>query len=383
MFHLFVLAGVFMCGGCGGQQTPPAPAATMAAAPTVATTTAQNGAVIATLASTTSGATIYYTLDGSTPTTSSQVYEAPFLVASNLTVKAMAAASSYNNSAVATRAFAPNIPSGTLVWSDEFNGTADTTYTEPNPTTWTYDTGTNCCGNNEQETYCAWGSNIAPCSTASPNAYASSDGYLHIQARQPTAGAATYTSARLKSAGLFSFMYGRIEARMQLPESQGMWPAFWTLGNNIKTVNWPASGELDIMEHIDGSNPPPYVGGKPPGYDWIAGSVHGGTSGNHEGNGTQQYHPAGFSAADWHTYGMIWTKGKIQYYIDDPSNIYASFSTSDLVYSNGSITPWPFDMGPEFVILNLAVGGSWPGNVDSKTVLPGNMLVDYVRIYTP
>src|ERR1700679_1387054 len=149
MFHLFVLAGVFMCGGCGGQQTPPAPAATMAAAPTVATTTAQNGAVIATLASTTSGATIYYTLDGSTPTTSSQVYEAPFLVASNLTVKALAAASGSNNSSVTTQAFTTSIPSGTLVWSDEFNGTAGTTYGQPNPATWTYDTGTNCCGNNE------------------------------------------------------------------------------------------------------------------------------------------------------------------------------------------------------------------------------------------
>jgi beta-glucanase (GH16 family) len=387
MLSLVVFAGALLCGGCGGMghmtATPtPTPTPT-AVAPAVTTAAAQNGAVIASLASTTSGATIYYTLDGSTPTTSSQVYEAPFLVASNLTVKAMAAASGSNNSSVTTQAFTTSIPSGTLVWSDEFNGTAGTTYGQPNPATWTYDTGTNCCGNNEQETYCAWGSTTAPCSTASPNAYVGSDGYLHIQALQPTAGAATYTSARLKSSGLFSFMYGRIEARMQLPESQGMWPAFWMLGNNIATVNWPASGELDIMEHIDGNNPPLYVGATPPGYDWVAGSVHGGTSGSNEGNGTQQYHPPGFSAAAWHTYGMIWTKGQIQYYIDDPTNIYATFNTSSLVYSNGSVAPWPFDVGPQFVILNLAVGGDWPGNVDSTTVLPGNMLVDYVRIYTP
>ena len=99
---------------------------------------------------------------------------------------------------------------------------------------------------------------------------------------------------------------------MKLPESQGMWPAFWLLGNNIKTLSWPACGELDVMEHIDGNNPPPYVGGTPPGFDWIAGSVHGGTSAN-EANGTQQYHPNGFSAAAWHTYGMIWSKGQVEY----------------------------------------------------------------------
>ena len=367
------------CGGSGSTATTPPPSTpTAAAAPAVTTTAAQGGAVIASLASTTSGATIYYTLDGSTPTTSSSIYEAPFLVASNLTVKAMAVASGYSNSTVASQAFTPNIASGTLVWSDEFNGTAGTTYTQPNPATWAYDTGTDCCGNNEQETYCAWGSNTAPCSTASPNAWMGTDGYLHIQAQQPTAGQATYTSARLKSQGLFSFMYGRIEARMQLPESQGMWPAFWMLGNNIATLNWPGCGELDIMEHIDGSNPPASVGATPPGYDWIAGSVHGGTS-SAELNGTQTYHPSGFSAADWHTYGMIWTKGQIQYYVDSPSNVYATFTST-----NGSFTSttWPFDAGPQFVILNLAVGGDWPGNVNSTTAFPSNMLVDYVRIYT-
>ena len=382
MLSLFVLAGALLCNGCGSagsaNTTPPPRPPAVVATPTVTTVAAQNGAVIASLASTTSGATVYYTLDGSTPTTSSPMYEAPFLVASNLTVKAIATFSGYQNSAVASQAFTPNIASGTLVWSDEFTGAAGTTYTQPNPATWTYDTGFQCCGNNEQETYCAWGSNTAPCSSATPNAWLGTDGYLHIQALQPP-GSTAYTSARLKSSGLFSFMYGRIEARMQLPESQGMWPAFWMLGNNIATINWPACGELDIMEHIDGSNPPPYVGGTPPGYDWIAGSVHGGTS-SAELNGSQTYHPAAFSAADWHTYGMIWTKGQIQYYVDSPSNVYATFTPT-----NGSFTSstWPFDVGPQFVILNLAVGGDWPGNVNSTTVLPGNMLVDYVRIYTP
>ena len=382
MFSLFVLSAALLCSGCGGNgsvSTGPTPNPTpTTATPTVTTTKAQNGAVIASLATTTSGSTIYYTLDGSVPTTSSPIYEAPFLVASNVTVNAIAAASGYTTSAMASQAFTPNIPSGTLVWSDEFTGAAGTTYGQPNPATWAYDTGTNCCGNNEQENYCAWGSNTAPCSTTSPNAWVGADGYLHIQAQQPTAGTATYTSARLKSSGLFSFMYGRIEARMQLPESQGMWPAFWMLGNNIATVNWPACGELDIMEHIDGSNPPPSVGATPPGYDWIAGSVHGGTS-SAEINGSQTYHPTAFSAAAWHTYGMIWSKGQIQYYVDDPTNVYATFTTTN---GNFSATTWPFDAGPQFVILNLAVGGDWPGNVDSTTAFPGNMLVDYVRIYT-
>ena len=165
---------------------------------------------------------------------------------------------------------------------------------------------------------------------------------------------------------------------MTLPESQGMWPAFWLLGNNITTVNWPACGELDVMEHIDGSNPPPYAGAAPSGYDWIAGSVHGGASGSAEENGSEQYHPTGFSAAATHTYGMIWSKGEIEYYVDDSSKPYAIYKSTDAAWSP---TPWPFDSGPEFILLNLAVGGSWPGNVDATTVFPSTMQVQYVRIY--
>jgi len=168
----------------------------------------------------------------------------------------------------------------------------------------------------------------------------------------------------MKTQGLFSFQYGRIEARMKLPESQGMWPAFWLLGNNITAVNWPACGELDVMEHIDGSNP------KNEGFDWVQGSIHGTGL-----NGGTQYHPAGFSASAWHTYGMIWTKGKIQYYVDDPNYIYTTFTPSTQAGT------WPFDSGPEFVILNLAVGGNWPGSPNTSTVFPSETQVDYVRVY--
>lgn len=370
MLALIVLSGSLLCGcgGSGSSSTPtptPTPTQTPAAAPTITTKAAQNGAMVVSLASTTSGATIYYTLDNTTPTTSSQIYVAPFLVASNLTVQALATASGDSNSTVTTKAFTPNIPSGTLVWSDEFTSTV--AQGQPDATVWTYDTGGNGFGNNELEDYCAWGSTAAPCATVSPNAYTSTDGYLHIVAQSPSAG--VYTSARLKSQGLFSFQYGRIEAKIKIPESQGMWPAFWLLGNNINTVPWPACGELDVMEHIDGTNPPPYAGATHLGYDWVQASVHGTGL-----NGGTPYHPSGFSPGEWHTYGMIWSKGQVQFYIDDPTMPYETFTP-------GTGT-WPFDAGPQFLLLNLAVGGSWPGNPDATTVFPSEMVVDYVRLYT-
>jgi beta-glucanase (GH16 family) len=383
MISILVLSAAMICSGCGGgggstttgggNNNPP-PQQQTAATPTITATAAQAGAQIVTITDSTSGATIYYTVDGTTPTTSSMVYYAPMLISSNMTLNAIAVASNYNNSAAATKAFSLNITSNTLVWSDEFNGSAP----QPDASSWAYDTGFQCCGNNEQETYCAYGSTTAPCDPANPNAYVGGDGLLHVVARKGANN--SYTSARLKSQGRFSFMYGRVEAKMKLPESQGMWPAFWLLGNNITKVNWPACGELDVMEHINGSAPAASAGGPSLGYDWIAGSVHGGTGGGAaELNGTQTYHPAGFSAADWHTYGMIWKKGEIDFYVDDPANIYTTFKSTDSTWSGNM---WPFDAGPQFIILNLAVGGDWPGNVDGTTVLPSDMQVDWVRIYT-
>ncbi len=377
MFTASILAMALAC-GCGGGRgsnngTTGLPPETKAVAPTITTTAAQNGAVIVALASSTTGSTIFYTLDGSTPTNVSQQYQAPILVASNITLNAIAAAPGNLNSTVTTQSFNPNIVSGTLVWSDEF-ANSGASNALPDAKTWTYDTGFQCCGNNELETYCAAGSATAPCDPGNPNAYIDTTGILHIAGRNPSG--TIYTSARLKTQGRLSFMYGRIEARMKLPESQGMWPAFWLLGNNIATINWPACGELDVMEHIDGNDPPADVGATPPGYDWIAGSVHGGTNSSNEANGSQTYHPSGFSAADWHIYGMIWSKGQVAYYVDDPSNVYTTFTPANFPGT------WPFDQGPQFVILNLAIGGSWPGNPDSTTVFPGDMQVDYVRVYT-
>jgi beta-glucanase (GH16 family) len=368
------------CGGGGGGTVCPlsgcGPVQAQAATPTITTADAQNGAVILTLADSTSGATIYYTTDGSTPTTSSIQYLAPFLVDSAITVNAIATATSDKNSSVATQAFSTNIASDTLVWEDDFTNTG-TANAQPNPSTWTYDTGYQCCGNNEQETYCAWGSSTSPCDPTNPNAYIAPGGGLNIVAENPSG--TNYTSARLKTEGLFSFQYGRIEASIKIPESQAMWPAFWMLGNNITTISWPACGEADIMEHIDTNNTPfggPPSGGALPGYDWYQASIHG--TGLNGGTPWPTSATNGFTATTFHTYGMIWTKGQIQYYIDSPTNIVEpAFTTS----SPGQGT-WPFDQGPMFIILNLAVGGSWPGNVSSSTVFPSTMQVQSVKIYT-
>ena len=363
-----VLSGALMCGWGGGSGATSTPTQTKAAAPTISTSAAQNGAVIVSLATTTSGATIYYTLDHTTPNASSQQYFAPFLVASNLTIKSIAATSGDSTSNITSQSFAPNIPSGTLVWSDEFNNSTGAK-AQPNPRVWSYDAGNRGFGNHELEIYCAWGSNTAPCSAANPSAYLGTDGYLHIKAQQPSAG--VYTSARLKSQGNFSFQYGRFELRAQVPEAQGYWPAGWLLGNDIAIVGWPDCGEMDVLERVNAAKTP----------DWSEGSIHGKGFTGDSGLGTIVNFPGGQTAAEWHTYGMIWSKGLVAYYIDDPGHPYITYTPSSLTGLSGAV--WPFDAGQSsFIILNLAVGGNWPGAPNSATPFPGEMLVDYVRVYT-
>ena len=348
-------------GGNGGGGANPT------AAPAVTTKASQNGAVIVSLGSTTAGAAIYYTVDGSSPSASSQQYQAPFLVSSNLTLKAIATAGG-TSSTVTSQAFSPNIASGTLVWSDEFSNSTGVP-AQPDPTVWTYDTGNGGFGNQELETYCAWGSSTAPCSTANPSEYVGPDGYLHIVAQNPSTN--VYTSARLKTQGLFSFQYGRLEFRAMVPEAQGFWPAAWSMGNNIATVNWPACGEMDVLERVNAAGNP----------DWNAGSIHGpGFTGSNIG--TTYNFPSGQTAGGaFHTYGMVWSPGSVKYYIDDPSHPYATFTPSSISGFSGA--KWPFDGGQSnFIIMNLAIGGSWPGSPNGTTPFPSEMLVDYVRLYT-
>ena len=253
-------------------------------------------------------------------------------------------------------------PAETLIWSDEFNQGA-ATQRRPDPATWTYDEGANGWGNHELETYCAYGSTKPPCDARNPNAFVGADGFLHIVAR--SLGEGRYTSARMKSQGLKSFQYGRVEARIKLPAGQGMWPAFWMLGDNIDTVQWPDCGEMDIMENI----------GKEPSINH--GSIHGkGFIGLALGKTYNLPQRETFSTS-FHVFGMIWSPKKISYYVDRPGNIYATLTPADL--PAGAV--WPFDQGKFFFILNGAVGGDWPGPPGGATAFPQEMLVDYVRVY--
>ena len=363
-----LLAG---CGGGGSTTSSGSGSTTQATAPTITAGSStslgvQNGASLVTLATTTSGATIYYTLDGTTPTTSSMVYEAPFLVASNLTVNAIAVASGDTNSSVATKTFSPSIASGTLVWSDEFTNSGSSN-AQPNSSIWTYDTGSGGWGNSELEDYCAYGSTTLPCDTSTPNAYVAPGGGLNIVAEEPSTG--VYTSARMKTKGLFSFQYGRIEVKAKMPEAQGFWSAFWLMGNNYDTVGWPACGEMDVMERVNAATTP----------DVNYGSIHGtGFTGSNLG-ATYDF-PTGETAAAWHTYGMIWSKDSVAYYVDDASNPYVTYTPSSISSLSGAV--WPFNAGPSFIILNLAVGGSWPGSPNSTTPFPSEVQAQYVRVYT-
>jgi beta-glucanase (GH16 family) len=165
-----------------------------------------------------------------------------------------------------------------------------------------------------------------------------------------------------------------------VPEAQGFWPAAWLLGNNIATVNWPACGEQDVLERVNAAGHPP--NNPTSTLDWNAGSIHGlGFTGG-TGLGQNYTFPSGQTAGTaFHIYSMVWKPGSIQYFIDDPTytHPYASFTTASL---SGGMT-WPFDDGQSnFIILNLAIGGSWPGPPDNTTPFPSEMLVDYVRIYT-
>jgi beta-glucanase (GH16 family) len=245
----------------------------------------------------------------------------------------------------------------TLVWNDEFNGADGTS---PDASKWNYNTGGNGWGNNELECYTnlaqnaqVKGGNLVITAMHQP-AYACSDGTTR-----------DYTSARLKTEGLFNQAYGRFEARIKIPAGQGMWPAFWMLGNNIGSVGWPKCGEIDIMENI----------GKEPGT--VHGSLHGPSTVSNKSDASAAFSlPAAQNFADdFHLYAVEWEPGTVRFYVD--SNLYATFTQSQ--WPAGGT--WVFDH-PFFIILNVAVGGSWPGSPDATTVFPQQMLVDYVRVYT-
>jgi beta-glucanase (GH16 family) len=269
-----------------------------------------------------------------------------------------------------------------LSWSDEFNGAANSPI---DPTKWQYDTGI-LNVNNEVEYYCAPGSNISPCLSTTPNAYIDGNGHLIIQAVRINSSVTPYsgswTSARLNTANnLQNFQYGRLESSMALPIGAGLWPAYWALGSNISSVGWPASGEIDFMENV------PASGNLGP--NTIKATLHGGNSssncycGNH-GLGLPYTFPSndvnGTDVTTFHTYGAIWSTNMVQFYVDDPTNIFLVRTANDVPAG----MTWDFNH-PFFALLNLAIGGtgSWPGPPDNTTPNPAVMTVDYVRWYTP
>jgi beta-glucanase (GH16 family) len=244
----------------------------------------------------------------------------------------------------------------TLAWSDEFSGQDGSL---PDPTKWTYDIGGGGWGNDELEYY-----------TRRPQNARIAQGNLVITAIKETYTGVDgvrrdYTSARLKTQGLFAQAYGRFEAQIKIPEGQGMWPAFWMLGEDVPSVGWPKCGEIDIMENI----------GKEPGT--IHGSLHGPSTIGGTSDLTSIFSlPDGRSfAADYHLYAIEWEPGIVRFYVD--ANLYATFTSSQ--WPAGGT--WVFDH-PFFILLNLAVGGDWPGSPDATTKFPQTMLVDYVRVYT-
>jgi beta-glucanase (GH16 family) len=230
-----------------------------------------------------------------------------------------------------------------LVWQDEFEKT------ELDLRNWTFDLGGNGWGNQEWQNY-----------TNLPENVRVEDGMLVIEAREGLSGGRTYSSTRLKTQGLHTSQYGRIEARIRLPYGQGIWPAFWMLGENLDQDGWPAAGEIDILE---------FIGREP---DHIYATVHAPGYSGDNGVGSNIIISADSLRDGFHVYAVEWEENEIRWYFDDQE--YFKLTPEDVPDA------WIFDH-PFFIILNLAVGGRWPGYPDETTEFPQFLYVDYVRVY--
>jgi len=242
----------------------------------------------------------------------------------------------------------------TLTWSDEFNGPEGSPV---DASKWVTETGGNGWGNDELEYY-----------TNRPQNSHEHDGNLVIKVLQEKYTGADgvtrkYTSARLKTLGKFDQTYGRFEARIKIPRGQGIWPAFWMLGNDIDKPGWPACGEIDIMENI----------GKEPAM--VHGTIHGPGYSGAQGIGSPYRISEGKAVADdYHVFAVEWEPSVIRFYVD--KDLFATRTPADLPKE----AKWVYDH-PFFLLLNVAVGGNWPGSPDATSTFPQEMLVDYVRVY--
>ena len=246
----------------------------------------------------------------------------------------------------------------TLAWSDECNGRAGSPV---DGTRWVAEVGNGSNG---------WGNRQREYDTNSTkNAAMDGAGNLVVTAVKEQLGnkfrcwygVCQYTSARIKTQGKFEQAYGRFEARIKIPYGQGMWPAFWMLGGNIKTAGWPTCGEIDIMENI----------GREPSI--VHGTIHGPGYSGANGIGAPYALSSGTFSDNFHVFAVEWEPNQIRWYVD--GQLYQTRTPADLPPGSA----WVFDH-PNFVILNLAVGGSWPGDPDSTTVFPQKMIIDYVHV---
>ena len=237
-----------------------------------------------------------------------------------------------------------------LIWNDEFNYNG-----LPDSSLWYFEEGGTGWGNNELQYYT---------SKRIENAHVE-DGYLTIEARKENFGGREYTSARLITyQNNHSWKYGKIEARVKLPYGQGIWSAFWALGDGIFEGNsWPGCGEIDILELIGGGE------GKD---DMSHGTIHySDANNNHASSGNHYQLSQGIFADDFHVFSIEWTGTQIKWFVDDVQFHSASITNNELSEFHKEF----------FLLLNLAVGGNWPGNPNSSTVFPQKMLIDYVRVY--
>lgn len=241
-----------------------------------------------------------------------------------------------------------NSGESSYLWHDEFDG--DNIDSDK----WTFEIGTGASGwgNNEWEYY----------TDRKENAYIK-DGILHIRANKEDYEGSKYTSARMITKGKFSFTYGTVEARIALPVGKGIWPAFWLLGQNIDAVNWPACGEIDIIETVNSEN---IVYGT---NHWANGSEYA-----TYGNNTANYRDQKFEldVTQFHNYKFTWDEKYIRMFVDD-------FMYHEILIENNTGDTEEFHK-PFFFILNVAVAGNWPGFEVDDSQFPNEMLVDYIRV---
>jgi beta-glucanase (GH16 family) len=244
-----------------------------------------------------------------------------------------------------------------LVWEDDFDVPG-----APDPNTWNI-----VEGDGTAQGIPGWGNNELQYYTNRPENIIVEDGMLKITALREDFQGSAYTSARINTAGNVQQAYGRFEARIKLPWGQGLWPAFWMLGTNSNT--WPQRGEIDIMENR-GDEP-----------TIVKGSVHGPGYSGGESIGKDYELTNGRYDEEFHIFGVEWGPNYINYYVDDA--LYLTLTPADIEEETDGAGEWVFNDNPFYLILNVAVGGSFSGNPNANTVFPQTMYVDWVRVYAP